>query len=65
VGDDRPVRLRARPLLTDTEHDGHVTVLLSLLVAAVVLGIAVVRERLRARPNQQDQRGVKESSNSA
>ncbi|MFI1567991.1 amino acid permease [Streptomyces sp. NPDC020490] len=32
-------------MLTDTEHDGRVTVLLSLLVAAVVLVVAVVRER--------------------
>ncbi|WP_105975288.1 amino acid permease [Streptomyces geranii] len=32
-------------MLTDTEHDGRETVLLSLLVAAVVLAIAVVRQR--------------------
>jgi GABA permease len=34
-------------MLTDTEHDGRETVLLSLLVAAVVLAIAFVKERLR------------------
>lgn len=33
-------------MLTDTEHDGRETVLLSLLVAAVVLVIAVVREKV-------------------
>jgi GABA permease len=33
-------------MLTDTEHDGRETVLLSLLVAAVVLVIAVVRQAL-------------------
>ncbi|WP_330290981.1 amino acid permease [Streptomyces sp. NBC_00576] len=32
-------------MLTDTEHDGRETVLLSLLVAAVVVVIAVVRQR--------------------
>lgn len=32
-------------MLTDTEHDGRETVLLSLLVAAVVLVIAVVKEK--------------------
>lgn len=38
-------------MLTDTEHDGRETVLLSLLVAALVLGIAVLREKLgRGRP---------------
>ncbi|MGW2028574.1 MULTISPECIES: amino acid permease [Streptomyces] len=35
-------------MLTDTKHDGRETVLLSLLVAAVVLVIAVVKERIRA-----------------
>ncbi|MFI6933140.1 amino acid permease [Streptomyces sp. NPDC050287] len=35
-------------MLTDTEHDGRTTVLLSLLVAAIVLVIAVVKERVRA-----------------
>ncbi|MET9449175.1 amino acid permease [Streptomyces cinerochromogenes] len=35
-------------MLTDTEHDGRETVLLSLLVAAVVLVIAVVKERIAA-----------------
>lgn len=33
-------------MLTDTKHDGRETVLLSLLVAAVVLVIAVVKEKL-------------------
>lgn len=32
-------------MLTDTEHDGRETVLLSLLVAAVVLVIAVIRQK--------------------
>ncbi|MEU3861174.1 amino acid permease [Streptomyces sp. NPDC028722] len=36
-------------MLFDTEHDGRETVLLSLLVAAVVLVIALVKERLAAR----------------
>ncbi|MEU8588098.1 amino acid permease [Streptomyces sp. NPDC048664] len=36
-------------MLTDTEHDGRETVLLSLLVAAVVLVIAVVKEKLGGR----------------
>lgn len=35
-------------MLFDTEHDGRQTVLLSLLVAAIVLVIAVVRQRLAA-----------------
>jgi len=34
-------------MLTDTEHDGRQTVLLSLLVAAVVVGIALVLEKVR------------------
>jgi GABA permease len=34
-------------MLTDTEHDGRETVLLSLLVAAAVLTVAVVKERVR------------------
>ncbi|MGW1026264.1 amino acid permease [Streptomyces sp. NPDC002577] len=34
-------------MLTDTEHDGRETVLLSLLVAAVVLAIAVVRQKVQ------------------
>jgi GABA permease len=33
-------------MLFDTEHDGRETVLLSLLVAAIVLAVAVVKERL-------------------
>ncbi|MEU6352842.1 amino acid permease [Streptomyces sp. NPDC047072] len=33
-------------MLTDTEHDGRTTVLLSLLVAAGVLVVAVVKERV-------------------
>ncbi|KUM72707.1 MULTISPECIES: amino acid permease [Streptomyces] len=36
-------------MLTDTEHDGRETVLLSLLVAALVLVIAVVREKVGRR----------------
>ncbi len=36
-------------MLTDTEHDGRSTVLLTLLVAAVVLAIALVRHRLAGR----------------
>ncbi|MEU5044684.1 amino acid permease [Streptomyces griseorubiginosus] len=36
-------------MLTDTEHDGRETVLLSLLVAALVLVIAVVREKIGRR----------------
>jgi GABA permease len=34
-------------MLTDTEHDGRDTVLLSLLVAAIVVGIALVLEKVR------------------
>lgn len=34
-------------MLTDTEHDGRKTVLLSLLVATVVVGIALVLEKVR------------------
>jgi GABA permease len=34
-------------MLTDTEHDGRKTVLLSLLVGALVVGIAVVREKVK------------------
>ncbi|WP_328496364.1 amino acid permease [Streptomyces sp. NBC_00414] len=34
-------------MLTDTEHDGRQTVLLSLLVAAVVVGISLVLEKVR------------------
>ncbi|KOG42108.1 amino acid permease [Streptomyces resistomycificus] len=34
-------------MLTDTEHDGRDTVLLSLLVAAAVLVIAVVKEKVK------------------
>ncbi|MEU9732676.1 amino acid permease [Streptomyces sp. NPDC048002] len=34
-------------MLTDTEHDGRKTVLLSLLVAAVVLVIAFVKQKMR------------------
>jgi len=34
-------------MLTDEEHDGRETVLLSLLVAATVLAVAVVKERVR------------------
>ncbi|WP_413757252.1 amino acid permease [Streptomyces sp. MMBL 11-3] len=34
-------------MLTDTEHDGRETVLLSLLVAAVVVGLSLVLEKVR------------------
>ncbi|MEU9650324.1 amino acid permease [Streptomyces sp. NPDC048110] len=36
-------------MLTDTEHDGRSTVLLTLLVAAVVLTVAFVKQRITAR----------------
>ncbi|WP_164410506.1 amino acid permease [Streptomyces salinarius] len=36
-------------MLTDTEHDGRSTVLLTLLVAAVVLAVAFVKQRITAR----------------
>ncbi|MFI6038817.1 amino acid permease [Streptomyces sp. NPDC051315] len=36
-------------MLTDTEHNGRDTVLLSLLVAAVVLVIAFVKERMKGK----------------
>ncbi|MFE2458171.1 amino acid permease [Streptomyces sp. NPDC059402] len=36
-------------MLTDTEHDGRSTVLLTLLVAAVVLVVAFVKQRITAR----------------
>ncbi|OQD55326.1 amino acid transporter [Streptomyces phaeoluteigriseus] len=36
-------------MLTDTKHDGRTTVLLSLLVAAIVIAIALVRQRLKGR----------------
>ncbi|CAM5252570.1 Amino acid permease OS=Streptomyces tendae OX=1932 GN=GUR47_09290 PE=3 SV=1 [Streptomyces tendae] len=36
-------------MLTDTEHDGRTTVLLSLLVAALVLVVAFVKQRIAAR----------------
>ncbi|MFE9703707.1 amino acid permease [Streptomyces sp. NPDC005930] len=36
-------------MLTDTEHDGRSTVLLSLLVAAIVLVVAFVKQRITAR----------------
>ncbi|WP_030186828.1 amino acid permease [Streptomyces violaceorubidus] len=35
-------------MLTDTEHDGRTTVLLSLLVAALVLVVAFVKQRITA-----------------
>jgi GABA permease len=47
-------------MLTDTEHDGRQTVLLSLLVAAVVVGIALVLEKVRrgkARAALQEEQG--------
>ena len=49
-------------MLTDTEHDGRETVLLSLLVAAVVVGIAFVLEKVRrgkARAIQEEQDATK------
>lgn len=36
-------------MLTDTEHNGRTTVLLSLLVAGVVVAVAVVRQRMAGR----------------
>ncbi len=36
-------------MLTDTEHDGRETVLLSLLSPAVVLVIALVRQKMGSR----------------
>ncbi|MCV2465022.1 amino acid permease [Streptomyces sp. ICN988] len=36
-------------MLTDTEHDGRSTVLLTLLVAAVVLAVAFVKQRITPR----------------
>ncbi|MER5714744.1 amino acid permease [Streptomyces sp. NPDC002132] len=36
-------------MLTDTEHDGRETVLLSLLVAAVVIAIAFVKEKVKGK----------------
>ncbi|WP_109032920.1 amino acid permease [Streptomyces rubrogriseus] len=35
-------------MLTDTEHDGRSTVLLSLLVAALVVAVALVKQRITA-----------------
>ncbi|CAB71804.1 putative membrane protein [Streptomyces coelicolor A3(2)] len=35
-------------MLTDTEHDGRSTVLLSLLVAALVVVVALVKQRITA-----------------
>ncbi len=45
-------------MLTDTEHDGRSTVLLTMLVASVVLAISLVRHRLvrrRAAAPEQDE----------
>ena len=36
-------------MLTDTEHDGRTTVLLSLLVAALVIIVAVVKQKVTAQ----------------
>ncbi|MFG3548204.1 amino acid permease [Streptomyces sp. NPDC047725] len=36
-------------MLTDTEHDGRTTVLLTMLVTAVVVALAVVKQRVLAR----------------
>ncbi|MEV7138329.1 amino acid permease [Streptomyces tauricus] len=38
-------------MLTDTEHDGRQTVLLSLLVAALVVGVSLVLEKVRRGKN--------------
>ncbi|MCW8099537.1 amino acid permease [Streptomyces tauricus] len=38
-------------MLTDTEHDGRQTVLLSLLVAALVVGVSLVLEKIRRGKN--------------
>jgi GABA permease len=40
-------------MLTDTEHDGRKTVLLSLLVAAIVVGLALVLEKVRRGKERQ------------
>ncbi|MEW2574548.1 amino acid permease [Streptomyces sp. NPDC047070] len=48
-------------MLTDTEHDGRQTVLLSLLVAAVVVGISLVLEKVRRGKDG----GPRESSDAA
>lgn len=42
-------------MLTDTEHDGRTTVLLSLLVAAIVIAIAFVKEKLKERDEVRDE----------
>ena len=42
-------------MLTDTEHDGRETVLLSLLVAAIVVAVAFLKQRLKARDEAQDE----------
>ncbi|MFH9823142.1 amino acid permease [Streptomyces bobili] len=42
-------------MLTDTEHDGRTTVLLSLLVAAIVIAIAFVKEKLKERDEGRDE----------
>lgn len=39
-------------MLTDTERDGRTTMLLSLLVAAIVLVIAFVKQRVAGRRAQ-------------
>ncbi|MEV0220218.1 amino acid permease [Streptomyces sp. NPDC050704] len=43
-------------MLTDTEHDGRETVLLSLLVAAIVVGIALVMEKMRRGKAKEEER---------
>lgn len=52
-------------MLTDTEHDGRETVLLSLLVAAIVLVIAFVRQKTGAAARTSAQPVAGESSDSS
>ncbi|MFK0065713.1 amino acid permease [Streptomyces sp. NPDC091046] len=44
-------------MLTDTEHDGRTTVLLSLLVAALVLVVAFVKQRIAGRGTTAAEKG--------
>ncbi|MDN5384490.1 amino acid permease [Streptomyces sp. LB8] len=51
-------------MLTDTEHDGRETMLLSLLVAAIVLAIAFIKEKIAGgRPAAAERAGAKEREN--
>lgn len=45
-------------MLTDTEHDGRSTVLLSLLVAALVVVVALVKQRITATRTAGDRKSV-------